>query len=109
MRGSGTFDVLYHDASVGGPIDFSFPFLFVVVVALAVASYTSRASGGLRGCVCGVLFTIPVALVCFIISRIDDAVRREHGGQLLAVAGMSVFISLAVMAAVAYSRTLPKI
>jgi hypothetical protein len=94
---------------MGGPINLALPFLFIVALVLAIASYTSRAKGSLRGSVCGVLFAIPVALVCLIISRADDAIRREHGGQLLAVAGMSVFISLAVMAAVAHSRSLSKI
>jgi hypothetical protein len=94
---------------MGGPIDFSIPFLFIVVVVLAIASYTSRAKGGLRGSACGVLFAVPIALVCLVISRADEVVRREHGGQLLGVAGMSVVISLAVMATVAYSRSLPKI
>lgn len=94
---------------MGGPIDFTIPFLFIVVLVVAIASYTSRAKGGLRGSACGVLFAIPVALACLIISRADEALRREHGGQLLAVAGISVLISLAVMAAVAHSRSLPRI
>ena len=34
---------------MGGPIDFTIPFLFIVVLVLAIASYTSRAKGGLQG------------------------------------------------------------
>jgi hypothetical protein len=94
---------------MGGPIDFTAPFLFVVFVVLAIACYTSRVKGGLRGSACGVLFASPVSLVCLIISRSDDILRREHGAQLFAVAGMSLVVSLAVMAAVAHSRSLPKI
>lgn len=94
---------------MGGPINFTIPFLFVVVIALAITSYTARARSGLQGGACGILFAVPVALVCLFISRADEGVRREHGGQLFAVAGVSIIISLIVMAAVAYSRRLPKI
>ena len=94
---------------MGGPIDFTIPFLFIVVLVLAIASYTSRAKGGLRGGACGVLFAVPIAFICLMISRSDEIVHREHSGQLHAVAAMVLVISLAVMAAVAYSRTLPKI
>src|SRR5689334_17286805 len=79
-------------SEMGGPSSFAFPILFLVVLVLAIGSYTARAKGGLQGAACGLLFAIPVALVCIIFSRADE-VHREHGGELLAVAGISVFVS----------------
>ena len=82
---------------MGGPIDFTIPFLFIEVLVLALASYTSRAKGGLRGAACGLLFAVPVVMICIMISHSDEIVHREHSSQLHGVAFMSGVISLAVM------------
>ena len=91
-----------------GPINWAVAYLAVTGLMLAVATYTARAKGTLAGVSCGVLFSAPIAGVCYFVAHADATVLREHGGQLKFVGFATVALSVFLMVGVAKLRKAPQ-
>jgi hypothetical protein len=89
---------------MGGPINWAVTYLMVAGLMLAITTYTARARSAFAGVVCGILFSVPVAGVCYLIAHSDPNVLREHGRQLKSVGYAIVALSVSLMAGVAELR-----
>src|SRR6185312_5091903 len=89
---------------MGGPADFRGEFLIVVGAALLITVFLSRAKGGLRGCLSGVIFAIPVAVGCLLISHSSDIIHTPHAKEVRGFAIIQALISVIAMSVVAHSR-----
>lgn len=89
---------------LGGPSNWAAPILIATMLTLAIAVFTSRPRSAIVGTGCGIVFSLPVVIVCYLIRRSDPAVLREHGGQLIFAAFATVAISVMMMTAFGQSR-----
>jgi hypothetical protein len=92
---------------MGGPINWAVGYLVVIAVMLGVAAYTARAKSALAGVICGILFSAPIAAVCYLVSHADAVVLREHGGQLKFAGIAAIALSVLIMGGVAQLRGTP--
>ena len=79
------------------PIDFSI-LLLVTLPGLLVAAFASRIVGGIWGAICGLVFSCPIVITCYVIASYDPAALREHGRQFGYVSCVTSVISIIVMA-----------
>jgi hypothetical protein len=91
-------------SELGGPTNFATPILFIALLGLALAAFASRPKGAIAGVVCGIIFSLPVVIVCCLIRHSDPTVLREHGGQLLFAGLATVAISVIAMAGLGGAR-----
>ncbi len=92
---------------MGGPINWAVWYLVVIALMLGVAAYTARAKGAPAGVVCGILFSAPIAAVCYFVSHTDATVLREHGGQVKFASIATVVLSVLLLGGVAQLRKTP--
>lgn len=94
-------------SELGGPTNWAIPVFFVAMLALALTAFTSRPRGAIAGVFCGIVFSLPVVVVCYLIRHGDPTILREHGEQLKYAGFVTVAISVIVMGTRAKSRKTP--
>jgi hypothetical protein len=92
---------------MGGPINWAVWYLVIIALMLGLAAYTARAKAAPAGAICGILFSVPVAVVCYLISHTDATVLREHGHQLKFAGIAAVVLSVLLMAGIGQLRKMP--
>jgi hypothetical protein len=94
-------------AQLGGPVSFWSFALFIVIPLLVVLALIAPAKGVFRGVACGLAFSLPVAVACFLISMTavtgQGGLERYHG-EMRAVGGITITLSVMAMGFVALSR-----
>lgn len=85
---------------LGGPINFAPPILFIALLGLALSAFASRPKGAIAGAACGLVFSLPVVIVCYVICHSDPSALKEHGGQLFFAGLATVVVAVTTMAGI---------
>ncbi len=102
--GLGVCSPLWMLAQMGGPIPFTSFWLLITSPFFLLMLFLSKARDVLAGFVCGLLFSSPVAVFCWLFSTIDPNVEKYYRTEIRRDGVATLLISVIVMLFVVFLR-----